>query len=69
MVAMSKIAIKAKIRTRLNCIERNVVKHLSAEKVKRIKEHIVKQLNLEDSESYSTGIVKPTLYTKDFFNK
>jgi hypothetical protein len=58
------ITIKAKIKTRLMIIERNLEKSLSKEKISRIKEHIHKKFNLKPEET-QTGVEEPKLFTKN----
>lgn len=67
MSAIPFLTIKAKIRTRVTIIERNLERSLSKEKISKIKEHIQKKFDLKP-EDCTTGIEQPTLYTKDIFD-
>ncbi|WUR04809.1 uncharacterized protein VNE69_10159 [Vairimorpha necatrix] len=67
MSSLSKISLRTKIRSRINVIEKNVVKYLHSERIRKIREKIRKELDLEDEEKIKTGIVKPTIFTKDIF--
>jgi hypothetical protein len=69
MASLTNLSIRSKIRTRLNIIEKNVLRHLNTEKVNRVREHIRKQLDIKNNESIDTGIAKPTLFSKNIFNK
>lgn len=64
------MSTRAKIRVRLHSIEKNITRYLGEGRVSRIKEGIQKRLKLEKKPSASrTGIIKPTINSKDLFKE
>lgn len=69
MSASFQLSVKAKIRSRLSIIEKNISKYLKQDKINRTKEHIQKQLNVLKNSDLKTGILKPNFFTENIFKK